>query len=385
MRALKARQCLLPPRTRPDRAMAWPGARLGWAAALSLRHAARRAWLVPLRLGVVAVSLLAVLAVLGWNLHRTRLLLQEQAAQSRLMGEVGWRVRLPLEGEAQLLRHRWRDSGWVPLSQADAPALALLGGSRAVRAPDGATAEYRELLLANPPSGLPSRDPAGGTPCVWLGPQPPAGAEWVVEERLRCTVHDTPAGWKALNAELDQAALVVPVDAAGLVLGADWQESVVAQFGIGTSPCGASEALQCSTLAVTRAAGVAAGQAISRWTRWSLPAALGAALIAVIVYLFGLRPALLQEFALRMALGRSTGAALRWWVAAQLAHVVWLVAGVGLAAAGLVQGLGVSPTAWERQWAWVWTASCMACAAVLASVWGWRARHHGLQQLGRVG
>lgn len=364
--------------------MVVPGIRAVWAAALTLRHAARRAWLVPMRLALVLAALLAVLAVLGWNLHQTRQLLLEQARQSRFMGQVGWRVSLPLE-EAPWGRRRWRDAGLVPMSQEAQPALALLGGMHAVRAPDAAAAGYHALLVASPGSGLPSRDPSGGTPCVWLGPQRPSGQEWIVDERLRCTVQQAPAGWAALNAELDQAALVVPLQAVGLAAGSLWHDAVVAQFLAGPSPCEGHADLRCDALAATRAAGVAAGTAISRWTRWSFPAALAAAWVAVGVYLLGLRPALLQEFALRLALGRTEGAAVRWWVAAQLAHVVGLVVGVGLAAAGMQHAMGVALTAWETRWALGWAGACLLMAAGLATVWGWRARPHALQQLGRVG
>lgn len=56
-----------------------------------------------------------------------------------------------------------------------------------------------------------------------------------------------------------------------------------------------------------------------------------------------------------------------------------------LAAVGLTRVMGVTPARWETVWALGWLAACVATAMGMALGRGWRARHQGLQQLGRAG
>jgi hypothetical protein len=355
---------------------------------MALKHAARRALLVPFRLTLLMGTLLAVLAVLAWNLHTTRALLEEQDRRMRFMGEQGWRLSMrPSDDGAESVQKRIADLPirLLPMAPDARPTLAMLSGVHALRAPNGPMATHHPVLIAAPSTGLPGRDERGATPCVWLGPQRPDGEEWIVDGRMRCRMVPTPAGWASLNSELDGAALVVPFQAASLLAGADWAGQVAKLLVAGgNNPCAGHPQLLCERFAVTHAAGVTAGLSMSMRTRWSLPLVLLAALVAVVIYLAGLRPVMQREFALRLALGLPLPAALRWIVSAQMAQVVWLMLGVGMAAAALIRAMSMAPSSWEWAWGTAWLSACALVGAVQALLWGWLGQREALRQLGRV-
>ncbi len=357
-----------------------------------LNHAWRRATLVPLRLAALCLGLLGVLAVLGWNLHSTRALLARQAEASRFMGEPGWRVGWAPVGQAELGRRRWLHDGPALQGLAEQRALLWLHGTTsAVRAPDQSAAEYRSLAFASAATGLAERDASGATPCSWIGPRPPAGPEWVINQRLRCRVAPVPPGWLSLNAEVDQAVLVLPLAVAPMVAGTRWHQQAETLLLAGVSPCDDAQAdahqqalLRCRSLSANRSAQAEAGETVGRWNRWALPAALMAAWGAVLVYLQGLQPLLQQEFALRIALGRGEWAASRWLLGATTAQLAWVGLGLAAPAWALLAWMQLGLTPWEQGWLGGWAGLCLLTGSAWVAATAWRSRGHSLQMLGRL-
>jgi succinate dehydrogenase hydrophobic anchor subunit len=113
--------------------------------------------------------------------------------------------------------------------------------------------------------------------------------------------------------------------------------------------------------------------------------ALGAALVAVLVYLHGLSPALQTEFALRVALGSEDARALRWLIGAVLAQWTWIMLAVAAPALVLHGLTGVNLTRTDTIFCLGWAGACGCLGTLMLVGLAWRQRHRSLQMLGRVG
>lgn len=358
------------------------------AAVQETGRAWRRALLVPLRLFMLLVGLIAVLSALAWNLVATRELLQKQLEATQFLDLPGWRLTLrpdtaPTRGRSA----RLTDDPVIQSLEAGYPALSLMTGLAAVRSPNQAGAQYHGLAFATPETGLSALDFGGDTPCVWLGARVPQGDEWVVERRLRCRAMPIPRSWQSLVAEMEQPTLVLPVAAAPLAKGAQWRQSVSMVLTAGSSPCSSARAvvsLRCDSLAANRSAGADAGRALGRWNAWVLPAALLAALLAVLIYLQGLKPVLQIEFALRTALGMPEARAARWLAGAALAQLAWVLLGLAVPVLGLSLAMQTALPQNDALLCAAWVAACGALGVPFIVGQAWRNRHQSLQKLGRL-
>lgn len=358
------------------------GVLLEWA------RAWRRAALVPLRLLALFVGLFAVFAALTWNLVTTRELLQRQFESTQFLGLQGWRLGVrPDATPARGLMLTLTDSPALQTIEQTHPGLWLMTGVASIRSPQSAAAHYHGLAFANVATGLPSRNPSSETPCVWLGPRAPQGEEWIVEQRLRCRVLAVPVGWESLASEIEQPTLVLPMDVAPLAKGLHWKRSVDTLLVAGASPClsaVSAPSFRCVSFAANRSAQAEAGRAISRWNAWVLPSSLLAALLAVLIYLQGLKPILETEFALRIALGAGEGFAARWLVGAVLAQLGWVLLGLAIPVVALSIGLHMGVSHSDAMLCIGWAAACCAVGVPMVVGGAWRTRHQGLQKLGRL-
>ncbi len=354
------------------------------------RRAWRRAALVPLRLLTLFIGLFAAFAALAWNLVTTRDLLHRQFESTQFLSQPGWRLSVrPDATPARGLRLALTDSPALEAIEQTHPGLWLSIGVAGIRSPQSTAAQYHGLAFANAATGLPAINAASETPCVWLGPRVPQGDEWIVEKSVRCRVQDAPAGWQSLSSEIEQPTLVLPIEAAALAKGQAWRRSVDTLLVAGASPClnvsqPGGSIFRCTSFAANRSAHAEAGRTIGRWNTWVLPSSLLAALLAVLIYLQGLKPILSTEFSLRIALGADEVFAARWLIGAVLAQLGWVLLGLAIPVTALCVSLQVGLSRPDVVLCATWAAACCAFGVPLIVVGAWRTREQGLLRLGRL-
>lgn len=290
----------------------------------------RLAWLVPLRIGIVAICSIASVCVVLWDQVETNRALAAQESLTRFVGEKGWRASLkPQDRSRYLPTKKLLDSVAFLEDGGDAPIIFVLYIPVSIRTSDAVRPEIVRIGLATRASGLSDSLPTGEVPCVWLGAAARQEREWIVSEKLRCGRISTPSGWHSIAAEAGSDLLILPISSGNLIAGAAWQRSVELVLGSRGFSCeqmtAVDEAIECSGLAASLSTSNHVAKKISGWSRFVAPGVFGVLMLSIAYYVHGLLPMLMQIFALRLALGQSTVVAL----SDALSGIAWQIIFIG--------------------------------------------------------